>query len=143
MVTGWRAWAVYPGARLGSAFPGTRFEVWGRGWVNARCRVPHSAPGSDCWCGLHVITDEGEAWDYIGPRHLGGQFVVGRVEVAGVTLPSLVPGDPPSTLRAERARIIGPLVPLPGAEGQAEALRQRYGVTVVDRALAQLHAALS
>ena len=65
-----------------------------------------------------------------------------EIEYEGAALASLVWNDPPSTLRVERARVVGPVVVPPGTEALAPLIRQRYGVRVMDRELHELHRAL-
>jgi hypothetical protein len=145
MPTGWRAWGVTSAGGLERAFFHVLGPEWDAGWNQARCRTGHPAPAPECWCGLHVITREADVWAFVAARFRPGRSkscAVGVVEYDGAATWSLVPGDPPSTLRVERARVVGPVVVLPGAEALAPLIRQRYGVRVMDRQQHELHQAL-
>ncbi len=131
--------------RLGRAFAYANKQDWFTGWNDAWCRALHQAPAPGCFCGLHLMTDEDDAWAFARARYQPGisrPCVVGRVEYDGVALASPDLSDPPSTLRVERARVVGPIVVLPEAEPFAAAIRDRYGVRMIDQELRELHRAL-
>ncbi len=145
MLTGWRVWGVDRAGHLGRAFFHTGAQVWGTGWLEAECRRGHRAPAENCWCGVHVMTDEDDVWAFVRARYrpgVSGPAAVGQVEYDGTALHSLIPGDPASTLRVERARVVGPVVVLPDAEPFAAAIRARYGVPVLAQTQHELRRAL-
>jgi hypothetical protein len=146
MPTGWRVWGVDRAGRLGRAFFHTGPQVWGTGWLEAECRRGHQAPAPECWCGLHLMTEGDDVWAFVRARYRPGvsarPVAVGRVEYDGAALRSLIPGDPASTLRVERARVLGPVVLPPAAEPFAAAIRDRYRVPVYDQTQHELHRVL-
>lgn len=153
MLTGWRAWRMRRDGGLTRVFPQADPYVWDRGWALARCRRhPSPTPAPDCLCGLHVISSEAEMWEFVRARYRSGSApdssggsapcAVGLVEYEGAALKSLIPTDPPSTLRVERARIVGVAILLQGGEALAPPVQRRYGVRVIDQDLAELHLAL-
>jgi hypothetical protein len=149
-LTGWRAWGVKDDGSLTPLFPQPVPHSWGGGWNRADCRHKHLAPAPECVCGIYVITSESEMWAFVRwafrvTRMFPGVsklWVVGQVEYEGAALASLDRSDPPSTLRVERARVVGPIVVLSGAEPLAAAIRDRYGVPVYDQTQHELHRVL-
>ncbi len=145
--TGWRVWGVKPDGGLTRALLHVGNEVWDAGWNEARCSRGHPTPAPSCLCGFHLMTSEADLWAFVGARYRPGKgsirpCVAGRVEYGGRVEESLIPNDPASTLRVQLARIVFPIVLLPGAETFAPAVRERYGVPVMDRDQWELHAAL-
>ncbi len=63
-------------------------------------------PARRCWCGIHVCPSP----DSLRPLlHIADHFdvVMGEVEYAGRVLPrNRFAGDPPGTVRVERARLL-------------------------------------
>ncbi len=145
--TGWRAWGVdRRTGSLGRAFLYANQQEWDTDWNEAWCRrALHHAPAPGCFCGFHLMTDENDAWAFAEARYQPGvsrPCVVGRVQYDGAAMTSPDPCDPASTLRVERARVVGPIVVLPGAEPFAAAIRDYYRVRVIDQELHQFHRVL-
>lgn len=129
-MSAWRFWGVLPDGSLTNAGHGAGHR-WDR-WDNvARCRRGHPAPAEGCYCGLHVVLDEAELWK-LEHRFLRKRpMAAGPVMIGGRVMPSEVRMDPPSTCRAERLAILGPLLLSPQARRYRDAVADRYGLPVL------------
>ena len=165
---GWRLWHVVENSgELVPPYVCVNPDIpqvpWHSGWNVAACpettersgpemfwthKALEPAPARNCWCGFHVCPDPEplRSLPHFDRLSRSGLLVVGQVEYGGrIQRANFFQGDPPGTLRVERARLLRldlRHVPVDRHATVAQALRERYGVTVVDQRLAELHAAL-
>ena len=145
MATGWRLWGIDRRGRMVAPSHLTANIEWKTGWNAADCRrAPHAAPADDCRCGIHVCPTR-KSLDVFLLGRTWPNLVMGEVEYAGSVLPSWTAVDPVGTVRVERARLLRLDITSLYSEKQsavASALRERYGVPVIDQELCDLYLAL-
>jgi dual specificity phosphatase 3 len=152
-LTGWRCWAVLvttDGPRLVAPFitqvhhadPSTPGLTWAPGINRSssvgcpvrRGRHPlPTTPEKPCRCGIRIVQSltilKAFALDQ-APR-IGEQFAYAEVAVWGRTAPAAIADDWERTLRAELARIAGPLHLAPALAEHTAALAEHYGLEVI------------
>jgi hypothetical protein len=106
---------------------------WRPGWQPpAACAFhEHPAPDEGCRCGWRGEPDLDTLTWWLADWKRVKVMAVGRVELAGKVLTGdCAHGEIPRILRAERARVAGPVVLAPRYGQHAGALAGRYGVQV-------------
>ena len=153
-ITAWRAWALDPRGRLLSLHDQRPSGLWNRHPLPpARCLIPdwyhqhpalapiaarardtsHRPPEPWCVCGYRAMSTLGSLLDAIehdpeivGVRGADIPDVIGTVTLWGRTAPGRLGGDPPGTIRAERAQV-GARLHLPRhLAGRAAQVRRWY-----------------
>lgn len=142
MSIAYRAWVATDEGRLVSLYGWAGWQA--RGWNTAAPCSKHAtpAPAEGCRCGINVVEDLDEMvtfaqrnndlrWDVL-------PVVIGAVEYEGPQYPGAFIdtardglGDPPSTLRVRRARLVRIVAVAPAAEPLFPALRRTLGADVL------------
>ena len=141
-VKGWRAFTVGESGALVSPFlahywPDLADPAWTSAEQSARCLAEdHPAPAEDCTCGLRAVVSYPELLKAV-ERPFAGELssileragAMAQVELSGriVNGYDMPDDDPPTTKRAERARLIEVFLS-PALAGAAAAVEARYGV---------------
>jgi len=148
-LTGWRMWAVLDtdnGPRLAAPFittvHGESPDVDGLTWQPGRntsstigCprRTEGKHPLVDCYCGLRVMQSLSalKAFAANQEHRIGPLASYAEVDVWGMLAPLASDDDWAYTLRAEHARIVGPLHLAATSWSHADALAEHYGIEVI------------